>query len=207
MPHNKEEIDAARLYELLRSISKYIEKKVRMYALGGTALTILGIKKSTLDIDINIDSEKEYTYICDVFERIGFERKGTYRWFTQEGLVFDLFFGSNILGTELLPDCLEKARLIDSFGKIELYTLSLYDVIISKLARGDSRDFEDIKAIFDSEKIELKVLVKRYQETMETSTVSDCQQKLLDLIEIKFKDWKFDLDKGLISEVRIWQPR
>ncbi len=78
-----------------------------MYALGGTALTILNIKKSTLDIDVNIETIKEYEYICKLFEQIGFEKKGTIRWITQEGLAFDVFHSSNILGTELLPDCLK----------------------------------------------------------------------------------------------------
>ena len=47
MTHNKEEINAKILYELLGSISGFIEKEINMYALGGTALTILGIKQST----------------------------------------------------------------------------------------------------------------------------------------------------------------
>ena len=205
MLQNAKEVNAEELFELLRSISKFIEKKVRMYALGGTALTILNIKASTRDIDVNIDAREEYEYICRIFEDMGFEKTGTYRWITQEGLAFDLFWGSNILGTSLLPDCLEKAKYIDSFGNIELYTLSLYDVIISKLARGDQRDFDDIKSIFMKEKISLRKLAERYKETMETSVVAHYRQKLLDLIEIKFREWRFKLDKKLIEEVKKWQ--
>lgn len=136
---------------------------------------------------------------------MGFEKTGTYRWISQEGLTFDLFWGSNILGTSLLPDCLSQAKYINSFGNAELYTLSLYDIIISKLARGDPRDFDDIKSIFKKEKIGLKKLAERYKETMETSVVAHCRQKFLDLIEIKFREWKFKLDKKLIEEVRKWQ--
>lgn len=206
MRHNKEEIDADRLYNLLRSISKFIDIKIRLYALGGTALTILNIKKSTLDIDINIDTKKEYDYLLKTFEEIGFERKGSLRWISQEGLAFDVFYGSNILGTNLLSDCLEKSKFIKSFGTIELFTLHPYDIIISKLARGEiPRDFDDIKSIFENEKIELDELVSRYKETMETSTVGEYKQKLLDLIEIKFKEWKFPLNKELIGRVRKWE--
>jgi hypothetical protein len=204
MTHNKEEINAKILYELLGSISGFIEKEINMYALGGTALTILGIKQSTLDIDINIDSQSEYKYTLEIFEQIGFKKIGTYRWLTQEGLAFDLFFGSNILGTDLLPDCLEKSKFINSFGMIKLYTLSLYDIIISKLARGDDRDFSDIKNIFEEENINLKLLTKRYKETMEVSVVGQYKQKLLNLIETKFSQWKFPLNKKLIEEVKKW---
>jgi hypothetical protein len=143
--------------------------------------------------------------MCSIFEKIGFERIGTIRWQTQEGLFFDLFEGSNILGTALLQDFTSKARFIRSFGNIELYTMSLDDIIISKLARGDMRDFDDIKRIFETQKIDLKGLVTRYKDTMETSVVALYKQKLLDLIEIEFKNWGFKLDRKLIDEVRRWE--
>lgn len=205
MDRNAKQTNADELFQLLESISKYIEREVDMYALGGTTLTILGIKPSTLDIDINIDSHEEYSYVCSIFEQIGFKQIGGIRWQTQEGLFFDLFEESNILGTVLLPDCLSKSGFIRSFGKIRLYTHSLYDIIISKLARGDMRDFDDIKRIFETQNIDLNELVKRYKETMETSIVSNYKQKLLDLIEIKFKHWRRKLDKKLIGEVKKWQ--
>lgn len=204
MNYNEKEINAEELFELIRSISKFIEKEIKMYALGGTALTILNIKKSTMDVDINIESNDEYNYICKIFENLGFERNGI-RWISQEGLAFDLFYGSNILGTELLPNCIEKSKFIKSFDNIKLYTLPLEDIIISKLARGDSRDFDDIKRILSVEKINLKKLVQRYKETMETSIVANYQRKLLDLIDIKFKEWEFSTDNNLIEEIKEWE--
>jgi len=205
MPHNIKETNTLELFELFESLSKYIEENIRMYALGGTDLTIFGIKPSTRDIDINIPKHKEYFYLCKIFEQIGFKKMGTIRWLTQEGLAFDLFTGSNFLGTQLLPDCLEKAKFVKAFGKIELYTICLEDIIISKLARGDPRDFMDIKSILDTEKINLNYLVGRYRETMENSTVAFYKRKLLDLIEIKFSQWKFKLDQKLIDEVKKWE--
>ncbi len=202
--HNHEECNAESLFELLQSISKFIDIKIRMYALGGTALTLLNIKKSTLDVDINIATKKEYDYTLKTFDDIGFKRIGTMRWISQEGLAFDIFHGSNIMGTDLLSDCLNKSKFIRSFGNIELYTLHLLDIIISKLARGDTRDFEDIKSILENKKIDIKELVGRYQKTMEISIVANERQKLLDLLEIKFKDWKFDIDSTIIEEIKKW---
>jgi len=201
---NKKEINANELYELLESISTYIEINIQMYALGGTALTILGIKQSTQDIDINISSGKQHKYICEIFQKIGFKNNRSLRWFTQEGLAFDLFYGSNILGTQLIEDCLKISKFIKKIGNIELYTLSLYDIIISKLARGDERDFIDIKHIFENEKIDLNYLIERYLKTMEVSAVGQYKQKLLDLIEIKFSHWKFPKNNKLIDMVKKW---
>jgi hypothetical protein len=206
MTHNEKEINAEELFELIESISKFIEKEIKMYALGGTALTILNIKKSTRDVDINIESDAEYQYICKIFDDLGFEKKGI-RWISQEGLAFDMFHGPNIMGTELLPDCISKSKFIKSFGNIKLYTLPLEDIIISKLARGDLRDFDDIKEILSIKKINLRKLIRRYKETMETSTVANYQQKLLDLIEIKFKEWKLSLDNDLINEIKEWEQQ
>lgn len=205
MGHNKQNISAEGLFTLLKSISPFVERKIRMYALGGTALTILNIKRSTLDIDMNIDSHAEYTSLCKIFEQIGFEKTGSIRWFTQEGLAFDIFYGSNILGTALLPDCLANAKFIQSFGNIELYTLSFEDIIISKLARGDSRDFDDIKSILAHAQIDMANLIARYRKTMEVSIVSNYKQKLLDLIELKFREWAFPVDEKLLAEVKKWE--
>ena len=49
--------------------------------------------------------------------------------------------------------------------------------------------------------------MQRYKKTMESSVVSNYKQKLLDLIEIKFKEWKFNMDDELIGEVKRWQER
>jgi len=83
MPRNTKETNAEELFELLASISKYIEEKIKMYALGGTALTLLKLKPSTLDIDINIHSDNEYHYVYELFEQIGFKKIGMIRWLAQ----------------------------------------------------------------------------------------------------------------------------
>jgi len=203
--YNKSDIDTTELFNLFTSISKFFHKNVNLYALGGTALTLLNIKTSTIDIDINIDKESEYRYVCKIFSNIGFKRESSIRYRTQEGLAFDIFHGSNIMGTNLLEDCLEKSKIIKKFGNLTLHTLSLEDIIISKLARGDPRDMDDIKSIFDDTKIELRSLVDRYKKTMESSTVGKHKQKLLDLVHFKFKEWNFKLDDELITEVEQWQ--
>ncbi len=204
MAHNKRELGAEELFEFIKSITKYVNKEIKIYALGGTALTILNIKNSTLDIDVNIESEKEYKYICKIFDDLGFQRKGR-RWYTQEGLAFDMFHGSHILGTELLPEAITEAELIKEIGKIKLYVIPLEDIIISKLARGDKRDFQDIKSILEYKDINLREFTKRYKRTMKQSTVKNYKQKLLDLIDIKFKEWNIRISEELLKEVKEWK--
>ena len=40
---------------------------------------------------------------------------------------------------------------------------------------------------------------------MENSTVAESRQKLLDLIELKFKNWNIPIDKDIIDEVKGWE--
>ena len=42
---------------------------------------------------------------------------------------------------------------------------------------------------------------------MENSAVSHYKQKLLDLLEIKFKGWKINIDNKIINEVKRWMER
>jgi len=48
--------------DLLRTLSiwnKYLKRRVRMIACGGTALTLLNLKESTIDIDLLIPEPDE----------------------------------------------------------------------------------------------------------------------------------------------------
>jgi len=80
-----------------------------------------------------------------------------------------------------------------------------FDKDIHMYALG-GRDFDDIKQIFKNQKIDVPQLIQRYKETMEDSVVADSKQKLLDLIEIKFKEWKSRINKKIINEVKLWEP-
>lgn len=207
MTHNQTEINANELLEFIESIDKFLDDKISLYALGGTALTLRQIKISTRDIDINVKTKKEHHIMKNLFQELGFKKISILRWISQEGLAFNLFHGSEILGTHLLPDCLDQAKKIQEFQNIKILTLSLEDIIISKLARGDTRDFEDIKTIFFKKNINKKNLIQRYKETMENSIVQNYKQKLLDLIDIKFKEWNFTIEQQLIEEVKQWEEQ
>ena len=203
MPYNTKSLTKNDLLAMIKDISNYTDKQLDFYALGGTALTLLNIKTSTLDVDINIPQE-QYATTKQLFTNIGFKQLATNRWLTQEGFAFDLFYDENILGTQLLPDSLQKAKHLHTYNTIHLYALHPYDIIISKLARGDDRDFQDIQELLKHEPINWKQLINRYQETMNESVVAHEKQKLLDLIEIKLTKWNINIPEELINEVKEW---
>ncbi len=194
---------AKELYSILERISPSFTKPVHFYTFGGTALSILGIKKTDNNADINIDSEDEYRYTSKVFESLGFERVSQIRWRTQEGYTIDLFLNKFIMNVQLLNDNSDGAKHIKDFGNIKIYTINTYDLIISKLARSEEQDFEDIKLLMDFENIYTGELINRYKKTMAKSGRLT-KEKLLRLVETKFKEWNKKVAKEQIDGIKRW---
>lgn len=52
MPFEKEN-----LMEFLKHVDKELEKEIKIIAVGGTAMTLLGLKSSTIDIDFDLSTD------------------------------------------------------------------------------------------------------------------------------------------------------
>lgn len=144
-----------------------------MIACGGTALTLLGYKPSTLDVDLLVPEADEYQRLINFLKRAGYEPIGGHRWKRPgEILVFDLFAGNAVFTTNLLESSLApgRNRKIKEFKKIYLGVLNSTDLIITKLFRGTGPDMEDCRLLVESETIDLDALKERYQETARYET-------------------------------------
>ncbi|MCK4912553.1 MAG: hypothetical protein KAS05_02385 [Candidatus Omnitrophica bacterium] len=157
---------------LLANISmwnSFLKKKVHLIACGGTALTLIGAKDSTKDVDFIIPIEKEYDYLINNLKNLGYRNISGVGWSRGEEYTFDLFKGNKVHTTELLESPLEKGKNIPlkEFTYIYVGILNYYDIIVSKLFRGTGVDFEDCLSLvkFKSEDIDLGVLKKHFLET------------------------------------------
>ena len=157
---------------LLANISMwngFLRRKVHLIACGGTALTLIGVKDSTKDIDFLIPIEKEYDYLINSLKNLGYRNISGVGWSRGEEYTFDLFKGNKVHTTELLESPLEKGKniLLKEFTYVYVGVLNYYDIIISKLFRGTGVDFEDCLGLVKSksEDINLEVLKKRFLET------------------------------------------
>ncbi|MBI3190302.1 hypothetical protein HYZ41_01210 [archaeon] len=61
--------------KLFLVISRNLKKKMTVYAVGGTAMTFLGIKDTTLDIDIVFESDDNKEAFKDAIKSIGYQPK------------------------------------------------------------------------------------------------------------------------------------
>ena len=50
------------LLDVLGQWNAFVRRKVHLIACGGTALTLLGVKESTKDVDFMVPVESEYRY-------------------------------------------------------------------------------------------------------------------------------------------------
>jgi hypothetical protein len=141
---------------------------VRLVACGGTALTLMGYKESTKDVDFLVPELKEYQRIVAFLEGAGYRRETQYGWKREpETILFDLYLGKKVYVTELLTSPLIRggSRLWRRWNKIEVSILNPLDLIISKMFRGTEVDIQDSLLLLARESIDLEKLQKRYRET------------------------------------------
>ena len=162
-------IDKSQLLERLNLWNTFLKKKVSLIACGGTALTLLGVKPSTKDIDLIVPNENEHSYLIRTLQDLGYKSVSGWGWAKDEKFIFDLFRGKRVHTTELLESPLKQGNhiLIKEFSYLYLGVLNYYDLIISKLFRATSLDIEDCIALFRAKKEELNVqyLKERFKKT------------------------------------------
>lgn len=166
----KTRLTTEELFETLNQWSRFIKRKVHLIACGGTALTLLKIKESTKDVDFMVPDEAEWSYVKKVLSDLNYKpATGIGLKKDNEPYVFDLFCGNRIHTTELLESPLESGNhiFIKKIGKIYLGALNYYDLIVSKIMRGERVDFEDCEMLYKVKKdeIDIDILKSRYKET------------------------------------------
>ena len=142
-------IDKNRLLDLLSEVDKNLMKKMSIVAVGGTAMTLLDLKTSTIDIDFNA-SKDDVKELRRAFDSI------------QHGFRVDLFVEGMIFSQLLPDDYLEKCIPVKTkFVNIRLLALHPIDIVVTKIGRMNERDVEDIKSCIRKFKLVKKDVEKR----------------------------------------------
>ena len=193
------EVGGKKLTDVLLEFDRYLSRRMTMVAVGGTALTLLGKKESTKDIDLCFPTEKDSRAFSELAKRLGYQEKSGR--LIGHNLVIDVYSLGYIFCVQLPEDYLEKAVQIKDMNHIRLLSLMPMDLIITKTARLNERDMEDIKTIMESFDLDIEELINRYMKVMENSVVRDAKHNLLRLAgEFKFRSkilkkiekWEYD---------------
>jgi len=143
-------IDKNELLEWLKAVDKKLKKKIVLIAVGGTAMTLLGLKSSTRDVDFCIKSEDKKDFEKALGKKFN----------------VDLFTDGYIFSEQLPEDYAEKSKEILNLNSLSLKALSPVDIVITKAARLNARDEEDIQVL--SKYADKKELIKRFNKIVKT---------------------------------------
>lgn len=142
-------LDNTKLLDFLGEINKELKRKIVIVAVGGTAMTLLKAKSSTIDVDFTIPSE-----YFDNFQQA--------KNIVQPGFKVDLFHDGAVFVNMLPDDYLKRSKIIKTKLKnIQLRALHPVDIVVTKIGRLDSRDEQDIEACIKKFKIKKNQIVKR----------------------------------------------
>lgn len=145
-------LDNTKLLDFLGEIEKELRRKITVVAVGGTAMTLLEAKPSTIDVDFTIPA-KYY----DEFEDA--------KKIVQPGFRIDVFHDGAVFVTMLPQDYLKRSRPIKTkLEKIDLRALHPVDIIMTKIGRLDKRDWQDIESCVTKFRITRKQIEKRAKE-------------------------------------------
>jgi hypothetical protein len=133
------------------------------------AMTLIGVKPSTKNVDFMAPNLKEYDYLIKQLKTIGYKQATGSGWKRKgEGFQFDIFRGNYIHTTELLASLLGKGRhsLFMEFSHLYIGILNDYDLISNKLMRGTRVDFDDCLSLVEArrQEIDIEKLIRRFSE-------------------------------------------
>ncbi|MFK5925945.1 MAG: hypothetical protein QM483_04860 [Desulfuromusa sp.] len=173
-------LDKNQLLDILKEWNRILKRKVHLIACGGTAMTLLGVKPSTKDVDFMVPEVKEYEYLIKQLRALGYKQVTGFGWErTGENFQFDIFRGNRIHTTELLESPLLVGRntILAEYSHLYIGILNEYDLISSKLMRGTRVDFEDCMMLIAAHKT--KIDINRLVEHFHAMVIYDVAEDRL----------------------------
>ncbi len=126
-------LDKRRLTDFLEEIDRALSKNITLVAAGGTAMTLLDVKPSTIDVDFTGPAES-ISELNVAVDRL------------QPGFRVDSWSDGMVFSQTLPDDYLRKSiPIITKYRHIELRAMNPLDIVVTKIGRLDKRDWEDIE--------------------------------------------------------------
>ena len=150
-------ITGSELVAKLPSINQRLDVWTVAVGLGGTAMTLLNIKNSTEDVDFILE-EGDTTEFAIIARDVC-------------GTNVDVFGRCNAYSTQMPDDYVYRSTKIVSFDKMDVYAMDLLDVVLTKMARGESRDYDDSRLCLKFGAYDKSKIVKRMQDYSPDSTM------------------------------------
>src|SRR3989338_1785316 len=192
-------ISLGRQTNLFIVIGKRLKRKINVYAIGGTAMMFLGLKESTLDIDLVFENQKNRVDFKEVIKSIGYEEMNSFKIYggrenrpemmTLGDERFDLFV-DNVVDFVFSDSIKKRAKQLHQFGDNFLLKIAdSHDVFVMKCATYRTKDLNDANSIVINTEVNWDLIVNEAKNQKELGR----ERAILDLgyfleqLEIKFK--------------------
>lgn len=142
----------------LEKVGPLLNHRVTAYLIGGCAMTFMGAKLATKDIDVVLKSTQGAKELSSAMQVAGFlpvrraskeyDTLGT--WIVLEdakGMRFDLFDRQVCRALEVGEGMKSRAVLYKSFGKLNIYLMSPEDIFLFKGITERKADLEDMRIL------------------------------------------------------------
>ena len=143
------------LREVRRVLGRAARSPGRIYIAGGATALELGVRASTLDIDLSMAPEPE-----GVFQAIADAKRR---------LSVNIELASPADFVPALPGWEERSIFIERVGEVDFFHFDPYTQALSKLARGLGKDIADVEALVVRElvdPVELRRLFERARDQL-----------------------------------------
>lgn len=156
--------------ELFLNISKKLKKKIECYAIGGTAMMFLELKRATKDIDLVFENEKERQYFIESLISLGYSKMDSRILYGKkqnqpemlklEDERLDLFL-TEVISFTFSEESKKRVKTIREFApNLIIKVADPNDIFLMKSATEREKDLDDAKSIIDNNKINWNIILE-----------------------------------------------
>jgi ABC-type phosphate transport system auxiliary subunit len=167
-------LDKSGLLGLLEAVDAELTRKITLVAAGGTAMTLLDLKPSTIDIDFTGPHE-------DIAEFNKVQKS------IPHGFVVHTWTNGMVFSQQLPNDYLKSSIPIKTkLKKTDLRALHPLDIVATKLGRLNERDVQDIESCIKNFKLKKNQISKRAKTIVYAGNEAVYETNLQSVLESLF---------------------
>jgi Nucleotidyltransferase of unknown function (DUF6036) len=148
-------IDSQRASEFLSQLGACYRHPGSLYLVGGSSLILLDAKRSTLDIDLKIEVAPEHhAEFIQCLRQVSREMQASVELASPDEFL-------------PLPDGYQdRRRYIGRFGSLEVFHFDFYSSALSKISRGNQKDYDDVYQMWQQKLIQIETLEQYFNEIL-----------------------------------------
>jgi hypothetical protein len=145
----------------LSKIGLRVNKQLKIYLIGGCAMSFRKLKETTKDIDVVVQNKNDFLILSDAlfgaqyhqpFEiKIEHEKLEPMKVYeNKDGFHMDLFVERVVKKLQLSDSMINRATLYKKYGKLSVYLLSVEDIFLFKGLASEERhrDISDMQILY-----------------------------------------------------------